>query len=103
MPTIGVGKTLLRHSCSMSETEVKDHLWRTTQVMAELHNAAGSIVGCAVKRSLQARQPVYVSVGHKVSLKTASDIVHKCCLHRIPEPIRQADMLARVLARASGT
>ena len=103
MPTVGVGKTLLKHSCTMSETEVKDHLWHTTQVMAELHNAAGRVVGCAVKRNLQARQPVYVSVGHKVSLGRACNIVYRCCLHRIPEPIRQADMLARALARAEST
>ena len=86
----------------MLETEVKDDLWHTTQVMAELHNAAGHILGCAVKRNLQARQPVYVSVGHKVSLRTACNIVCECCLHRILEPIRQADMLARAVARAEG-
>ena len=101
IPTIGVAKTLLRQCCTVTETEVKDQLRQTGGVMIELCNAVGITVGCAVKRNVQARQPVYVSIGHKVSLKTACDIVLKCCLYRIPEPVRQADMLARELARTA--
>lgn len=101
MPTIGVAKSLLTQCCTVTETEVKDQLSQTGQVMAKLYNAVGATVGCAVKRNVQARQPVYVSTGHKVSLETACDIVLKCCLHRIPEPVRQADMLARTVARTA--
>ena len=99
MPTVGVAKSLLRQCCTVTEAEVKDQLCQTGQVIAELHNAVGSTVGCAVRRNMQARQPVYVSVGHRISLETACAIVFKSCLHRIPEPIRQADILARELAR----
>ena len=99
MPTIGVAKTLLRQCCTVTETEVKDQLSQTGRVRVNLCDAAGTTVACAVKRNLHARQPVYVSIGHKVSLETACDVVLKCCLYRIPEPIRQADMLARKLAR----
>lgn len=99
LPTIGVAKTLLRQCCTVTETEVKDQLSQTEGVMANLRNELGATVGCAVRRNVQARQPVYVSTGHKVSLNTACDIVLKCCLYRIPEPLRQADMLARKLAR----
>ena len=98
-PTVGVAKSLLRQCCTVTETEVKNQLSQTGQVMAELHDSAGATVGCAVKRNLQARQPVYVSTGHKISLETACDIVLKSCLHRIPEPIRQADIVVRELAR----
>ena len=101
MPTVGVAKSLLKQCCTVTETEVKDQLSHTGQVMAKLHNAMGSTIGCAVRRDVQARQPVYVSVGHKVSLATGCDIVLKSCLYRIPEPIRQADMLARELARTT--
>ncbi|KAL3155526.1 hypothetical protein ABBQ38_011077 [Trebouxia sp. C0009 RCD-2024] len=101
MPTIGVAKTLLRQCCTVTETEVKDQLSQSGRVMVDLCNAHGTIVGCAVKRNPQARQPVYVSIGQKVSLNSACDIVLKCCLYRIPEPIRQADILARQLARSA--
>jgi len=36
-----------------------------------------------------------VSIGHRVSLESAVDIVLKCCKYRIPEPIRQADLRSR--------
>jgi len=39
-------------------------------------------------------KPVYVSVGHKLSVASAATIVLKCCTkYRLPEPIRLADQL----------
>ena len=101
MPTIGVAKTLLRQSCTLTETEVKDQLSSSRQLQLQLYGQDGTAVGCAIRRSMSARQPVYVSVGHKVSLSTACHIVQECCLYRIPEPIRQADILARSAMRAA--
>ena len=101
MPTIGVAKTLLRQPCTLTETEVKDQLSQTEQLHLPLHGPQGNVVGRAVRRSITARQPVYVSVGHRVSLASACDIVQRCCLYRIPEPIRQADILARAALRAA--
>ena len=41
------------------------------------------------------QKPVYVSVGHMISLKTAIKIVKKCALNsRIPEPIAMAHKIA---------
>lgn len=39
-------------------------------------------------------KPVYVSVGHMVSLETAVKLVRHCAKTRIPEPLRQAHKLA---------
>uniref|UniRef100_A0A3P9MBN2 Endonuclease V n=1 Tax=Oryzias latipes TaxID=8090 RepID=A0A3P9MBN2_ORYLA len=36
-------------------------------------------------------KPVYVSVGHKISLDTAVRLTRACCLFRVPEPIRQVE------------
>lgn len=47
-----------------------------------------------------ARRPIYVSLGHMVSLETAVEIVRRCCRHRVPEPIRQADLASRERVRA---
>ena len=42
----------------------------------------------AVLTSDRCTNPVYVSVGHKVSLKTATSLVLECSRSRVPEPVR---------------
>jgi deoxyribonuclease V len=51
------------------------------------------IIGAEVKTK-QDCKPVYVSVGHLVSLSVAIDIVKHCARSRIPEPILQAHKLS---------
>ncbi len=53
----------------------------------------GEIVGAEVN-TRKAIKPVYVSIGHLVSLQTAIRIVKHCSRQRIPEPILQAHNLA---------
>jgi deoxyribonuclease V len=49
----------------------------------------------AVLRTQSGVRPVYVSVGHRVSLETAIAQVLRCTpRHRLPEPIRRAHALA---------
>ena len=43
----------------------------------------------AVRTSEGAINPVYVSVGHKISLDTAIKLVVACSVKRVPEPVRQ--------------
>lgn len=38
-------------------------------------------------------KPLYVSVGHKISLEAAVRLTHSCCKFRIPEPVRQVSGL----------
>jgi len=52
----------------------------------------GKVVGCAV-RTRDGVEPVYVSVGHRISLKTAVELVLKTCIYRVPEPTRLAHNL----------
>lgn len=44
-------------------------------------------------------KPLYVSVGHRISLEVAVRLTHHCCRFRIPEPIRQADIRSREYIR----
>lgn len=54
----------------------------------------GEIVGAVVKTKL-GHKPVYVSVGHMVSLETAIKIVKHCtCYGGVPEPLRKAHQTA---------
>ena len=53
----------------------------------------GEIIG-AVVTTKQGAKPIYVSIGHMVSLETAVKIVKHCAISRIPEPLLQAHKLA---------
>jgi deoxyribonuclease V len=65
-----------------------------------VHN--GEIVGCAVRTRAKV-QPVYVSIGHKIDLPSAVQLVLRCTgKFRIPEPARQAHILANKL-RVNGS
>jgi len=60
----------------------------------------GEAVG-AVLRTRAGVKPVYVSIGHRISLETAIEFVLRCAPHyRLPEPIRQAHALATRVIRA---
>lgn len=54
----------------------------------------GEQIGVAL-RTRPGVKPVYISVGHRISLPTAIEIVLACLTkYRLPEPIRAADALA---------
>jgi deoxyribonuclease V len=76
-PTVGVAKSWLigeRKTVSGQERLVQN----------------GRVIG-AVVTTKEGVKPVYVSVGHLVSLETAVEITKHCaCNSRIPEPILQA-------------
>ncbi|NIR15483.1 MAG: endonuclease V [Desulfobacterales bacterium] len=82
-PTIGVAKNPL---CGEPQP-LKEGRWTTII-------DKGETIGAKVV-TRQGRKPVYVSIGHKVSLETAIDIVMEYTgAHRIPEPIRRAHLVA---------
>nr|XP_048285291.1 endonuclease V isoform X4 [Myodes glareolus] len=53
----------------------------------------------ALKSHDHSTKPLYVSVGHRISLEVAVRLTHCCCRFRIPEPIRQADIRSREYIR----
>lgn len=86
LPAIGVGKT---------------HFVGTHDAPAPARGAwtpidlNGSTVGRAL-RTQQDVKPVYVSQGHRITLDTAcAEVLRLSPYHRLPEPIRKADHLAR--------
>ena len=56
----------------------------------------------AVVRTRDDVRPLYVSVGHRISLKAAIRWVLACCRFRVPEPIRLAEQLVNQLKREHG-
>ncbi len=86
VPTIGVAKSRL--TGTYQEPDIERGAW------SELVDR-GETIG-AVLRTCGAVRPVFVSVGHRISLKTAIDFVLRSTGHfRLPEPIRAADSLSR--------
>ncbi len=61
----------------------------------------GEIVG-ATLRTREGVEPVYVSVGHRISLRTALELVLKTSIYRIPEPTRLAHNLLQKVRRGKG-
>lgn len=64
----------------------------------------GKVYGAALSAATRqsgdgAQNPVFVSVGHRVSLETSVALVRACSLYRVPEPIRQADLKSRTEIR----
>lgn len=82
-PTIGVAKSLL---CGRVEPETEKRWAPITD--------KGEIIGASFRSGIQ-RRPIYVSIGHKVSLERAMEIVeHFTRTSWMPEPIRLAHALA---------
>jgi deoxyribonuclease V len=89
-PTIGVAKSLLCGEAKEPGREKGSVEWMID---------GGEIIGAAA-RTVEGFKPVYVSVGHKVSLETAIKIVLETTRRGpLPEPILQAHELATKAAR----
>jgi deoxyribonuclease V len=62
----------------------------------------GEVIGKVV-RTREGVSPVYVSVGNRIDLESAVDLVLACCgRYRLPEPTRQAHNAANRLRRGEG-
>lgn len=85
LPSIGVAKSLFvgTHAPVPDERGAWEPL---------LHR--GDVVGAAL-RTRVGTQPLYISIGHKISLPTAIDYVLRCApKYRLPETTRRAHNLA---------
>jgi deoxyribonuclease V len=85
LPSIGVAKSLLVGT--HGDVPQKKGSW--APLVQE-----GEVLG-AVLRTREGVRPVYVSIGHRISLETAIERVLACTpRYRLPEPIRWAHRLA---------
>jgi deoxyribonuclease V len=82
IPTIGVAKRLL-----CGEIDPTSHPFETIT-----HD--NEVIGARIN-SKSGSNPIYVSVGHRISLKTAVNMTLQCITkYRLPEPTRHAHQLA---------
>lgn len=84
-PTVGCAKSRLCGHYEEPGRERSSLAWLT-----EEDETIGAVV-----RTRSGVKPVFVSMGHRVPLNSAIELVLRCCSHyRLPEPTRQAHHLA---------
>ncbi|KAJ2666083.1 hypothetical protein IW148_001231 [Coemansia sp. RSA 1199] len=100
VPTIGVAKSFL-HFDDLAHVDAKElkHVFRNGASEIELKGQSGCVYGKAVQPPGNASNPIFVSVGHRVSLDMAVHVVRACSKFRVPEPIRVADQQSRKIAQ----
>ncbi|XP_076471112.1 uncharacterized protein LOC143301009 [Babylonia areolata] len=97
LPCVGVAKTLI-HVDGIEDNA--DHKAKKQGLKSDgdtfpLTTSSGDTLGMALRATRSAPNPIYVSLGHKISLQSAVALVHRCCKYRIPEPTRFADLYSR--------
>ncbi|KAE8818010.1 endonuclease V [Hordeum vulgare] len=98
LPTIGVGKNL-HHVDGLNQSEVRKQLeakGNCNEECISLTGQSGTTWGAAMCSCSGSSRPIYISVGHRISLDSAIGIVKYCSRYRIPEPTRQADIRSKV-------
>mmetsp|Transcript_76261 Transcript_76261/g.202514 ORF Transcript_76261/g.202514 Transcript_76261/m.202514 type:complete len:351 (-) Transcript_76261:217-1269(-) len=108
--TVGVGKDL--HMVDgLAREEVKHRLEGVGQGgHVELVGQSGRVWGAALlpqplrpvytRGQAPPKNPIYVSVGHRICLQTSVELVKRCCISaRVPEPVRLADIRSRERVR----
>uniref|UniRef100_A0ACD5UIG0 Uncharacterized protein n=1 Tax=Avena sativa TaxID=4498 RepID=A0ACD5UIG0_AVESA len=98
LPTIGVGKNL-HHVDGLNQSEVRRQIEAKENYNKEyisLTGQSGTTWGAAMRSCPGSSKPIYISVGHRISLVSAIGIVKYCCKYRVPEAIRQADIRSKV-------
>ncbi len=92
-PAVGVAKSLLVGTA----TEPGPGRGSTAPILRD-----GETIGMAV-RTKERVKPVYVSVGHRIDLSQAVDLVLATGRgYRLPEPTRQAHLFANTVRREEG-
>uniref|UniRef100_A0A7N5K7J6 Endonuclease V n=1 Tax=Ailuropoda melanoleuca TaxID=9646 RepID=A0A7N5K7J6_AILME len=91
LPCIGVAKKLLQVDGLENNARHKEkiRLLRAGGDSFPLIGGSGTVLGMALKSHDHSSKPLYVSVGHKISLEAAVRLTQGCCRFRVPEPVRQ--------------
>ena len=101
LPTIGIGKNLHAvDGLSMAGVKAasKENLPEAGSSFP-LVGTSGTTWGYALRATAESINPIFVSIGHRISLETALNITKAMCKFRVPEPVRMADQLGREFLR----
>ncbi|XP_054987811.1 endonuclease V isoform X3 [Sorex araneus] len=73
----------------LSFPELEIRLLRAPGDCFPLSGASGTVLGMALRTHARSTKPLYVSVGHRISLEAAVRLTLSCCRFKNPEPVRQ--------------
>ena len=112
MPTIGVAKNLFslenyfqgmelnpKESREIFKQKMTQELVKPGDGIELLHPEDNSLLGLALKVSENADKPIFISIGHKMSLARAKAITLRTSNYKNPEPTRLADIFGREYIR----
>jgi hypothetical protein len=88
----------LHHVDGLTNLEVRNVVAKSNLQAGDvvpLIGSTGQVWGAALRSHEGSQKPIFISIGHRISLDTAVAVVRCCCLHRVPEPVRQADLRSR--------
>jgi deoxyinosine 3'endonuclease (endonuclease V) len=96
-PTIGVAKTLLNLD-GLNEKSIKTQFATQCVTAGDSIPLMGStqVYGVAYKSTKEAKNPIYITPGHQITLASAIKVVGLFCQYRIPEPIRNSDIKSKL-------
>ena len=98
IPSIGVAKTLL---CIFGfdeyiiKSKFRENCKNTGDSIPLIGNN-NKTYGVAYKSTKDTINPIYISIGHMISLESSIQIVKQCIKFRIPEPIRNSDIKSKL-------
>ncbi|KAK4435651.1 Endonuclease V [Sesamum alatum] len=104
LPTIGIGKNL-HHVDGLTQSRVRQVLEANGKPRSDIFTLigdSGSTLGAAMWTTKGSLKPIFISVGHRISLASAIKIVQLSGRFRVPEPIRQADIRSKDCLRKHG-
>ncbi|XP_045189392.2 endonuclease V-like isoform X2 [Mercenaria mercenaria] len=103
LPCIGVAKKLFQVDGLENDAEHKEKIeaLKAGGDTFPLVGNSGRTLGMALRSCNNTKNPVYVSPGNLVTMDTAVRLVHKCCKHRVPDPVRLADINSREYLRVN--
>jgi deoxyinosine 3'endonuclease (endonuclease V) len=100
--TIGISKTFFNID-GLYEDLIKEQFMKQCSKKGDhldIVGNSGKIWGCALKTTDEkSKTCVYISVGNKININSAMQIVKNTCLYKYPEPIRVADLTGRDIIR----
>ncbi|CUG93244.1 endonuclease V, putative [Bodo saltans] len=102
IPTIGVAKDLLAVK-GLSREGIADALVAAAKVgtkIVPLVTAECPLWGHVALTGNSTKKPIYISPGHMISFGSAAALTWIVSKMRIPEPIRQADLLSRAYIKS---
>ncbi|VBB17715.1 endonuclease V [Yasminevirus sp. GU-2018] len=101
IPSIGVAKTLLFVD-GLDEKVIKEKFRESCKNVGdfiELVGTSGKVYGVAYKSAKDIINPIYISVGHNISLESCIKLVTLTTKFRIPEPIRNSDIKSKLFMK----